>query len=343
MAFKKWVRNNFGAEAKEVFNSNIDETEKQFGIVKGLIHAANQRISNIVLKSGGDSPNEVVDARTGYDGEQHTILKERLDAEYQKQENRISATEEDISGLQSEQQEMEKRLNSLYGGSGESVSIFVSSSIGNNTSGDGTAEKPYKTIQRAINDIPLTSTSEYIVEVEPGSYFEDVVVTNRTCPRLIVRGTNYATVNSHNGETGVFVRSIYMADCSGYCSAIGITQTDAINTGITSSTGTKVGIMFTRCGYAVVNNCRNTQDTKNLGYAAVYYDACTGRIYGSKFSNQAIVLFANFMSHVEYENTNVGEANNEVIRCHRSIVYAAGLVTAGVTKIVKSAAGQVFE
>lgn len=343
MAFKKWVRNTLGLEEKETFNNNVEESEKQFGVVKGLIQAVNQRINNIVLKSGGTSPNEVVDARTGYNGEQHPILKERLDDEYQKQENRISATENGISDLQDEQQEMEMKLNKLYGGTGESVSIFVSSSVGNDTSGDGSVQKPYKTIQRAANDIPLTSTSEFHIEIEPGAYYEDVRITNRTCPRIIVRGTNHTTVNSHNADTGVFVRSIYISDCSGYCSTIGLTQIDAINTGLTSSTGTRVGLMFTRCGYAVVNNCRNMQDTKNLGYAAIYYDACTGRIYDSKFSNQGTVLFANFMSHLEYENTNVGEANNEVIRCHRSIIHAAGLVTAGVTKIIKSAAGQVFE
>lgn len=343
MAFKKWIRNSLGLEEKEAFNQNVTETEKQFGIVKTLIDSVNKRINNLVLNSGGTSPNEVVDARTGYDGKEHSVLKERLDEEYQKQETRISNTEEGVSSLGKEQEEMQKRLSELYGGTGRSVSVFISNAIGNDKSGDGTEAKPYKTIQRAANDIPLVSSSKFNLMVEPGMYLEDVVISNRTCPQIIIKGTNYTIVDPHNGDTGVYVRSVFMSDCTGYCSTVGLTLMDAANLPVSVSTGEKVGILFQRCDYAIVNKCRNMENTTAMNYSAIYYDSSNGRIYDSKFSNQNQVLFANFTSNVEYANTNIGENNGTIIRCHRSAVYAAELSTTGTTKIVKKSAGQVFE
>lgn len=343
MALKKWLRNQLGRDEKEIFNDNVEETEKQFGSLTTQLTAVKERINNLVLGSGGSSPNEVVDARTDEKGNSYPTIKGRIDAGIAAVVASVEQLTQGQGTNASALNVLSNRLSLLYSADGGSKNIYVSSAVGNDVTGDGSQSKPYKTIQRAVNTIPLISTVEYFIELEPGIYLEDVVIKDIQSKSLYVRGTNQATVIAKNGSTGVFVRSISFRDCQAYCAVVGLTQTDAANSQNFIVSGELGWISFDRCQYGVVNNCRADENTKALVYAAVYYSVTPGRTYGSHLANQYFAFRANFMAQVELDSTNAGTGNNFVITCARATVYASGVAVTGTTKINKYAAGQVYE
>ncbi|MEQ7227972.1 hypothetical protein ABQD95_16305, partial [Enterococcus avium] len=78
MGLLKLISNRISTEWKESFNKNVDILNR---IIRGQttkIDTTNKRIDNLVLKSGGDSPNEVVDARVNNKGEAFETLESRL-------------------------------------------------------------------------------------------------------------------------------------------------------------------------------------------------------------------------------------------------------------------------
>ena len=80
MGLTKLVKNRISSEWKNIFNSNVDYLERVQDENKTKHKATNKRIDNLVLGSGGDSPNEVVDARSNARGDIYDTLKERIDA-----------------------------------------------------------------------------------------------------------------------------------------------------------------------------------------------------------------------------------------------------------------------
>ncbi|MDT2526013.1 hypothetical protein P7D64_22450, partial [Enterococcus raffinosus] len=78
MELLKLIKNRISTEWKKTFNDNVD-------ILNGITRDQNQkidivdkRIDNLVLHSGGDSPNEVVDARVNNRAQQFDTLQGRL-------------------------------------------------------------------------------------------------------------------------------------------------------------------------------------------------------------------------------------------------------------------------
>ena len=69
MGLLKLISNRISTEWKETFNKNVDILNR---IIRGQnqkIDTTNKRIDNLVLKSGGESPNEVTDSRVNNKGE----------------------------------------------------------------------------------------------------------------------------------------------------------------------------------------------------------------------------------------------------------------------------------
>lgn len=68
MGLLKLFSNRISKEWKEKFNKNIDYLSNLEKKLSDQDKSTNSRIDNLVLHSGGDSPNEVVDARVNNKG-----------------------------------------------------------------------------------------------------------------------------------------------------------------------------------------------------------------------------------------------------------------------------------
>ena len=80
MGLLKLIGNRISTEWKEKFNQNIDYLNDLEKKLSDQDKSTNSRIDNLVLHSGGDSPNEVVDARVNNRGETFETLQARLKA-----------------------------------------------------------------------------------------------------------------------------------------------------------------------------------------------------------------------------------------------------------------------
>ena len=78
MGLIKLLSNNIALKWKETFNQNVDYLNKLETTLKERDDQLNTRVDNLVLHSGGDSPNEVVDGRVDYKGQTYNVLQDRL-------------------------------------------------------------------------------------------------------------------------------------------------------------------------------------------------------------------------------------------------------------------------
>ncbi|HGF7612737.1 TPA: hypothetical protein QFK60_002332, partial [Enterococcus faecium] len=78
MGLVKLISNNIALKWKETFNKNVDYLNSLEKRLSDQDKSTNSRIDNLVLHSGGDSPNEVVDARVNAEGTIYPTLHSRL-------------------------------------------------------------------------------------------------------------------------------------------------------------------------------------------------------------------------------------------------------------------------
>lgn len=305
--------------------------------------ATNKRIDNLVLSSGGDSPNEVTDARTDVQGNIFDTLRSRINNGETLTHEEIENTKELLSSQDNRIVQLENTINELYKGEGSNVDIYVSEEKGNDTTGDGTEENPFKTIQEATNSIPFLSTAKYYVYVEPGVYQEDVFVEGVIANVIEIVATNNE-VTEPDEDTGVFVRSIFFNNCQSYCAVRGFTQIDPQN-----SLGYFVS--FDRTSYGVANNCRAVLNTKNLNtsnfrhgkYRAFNYASTVGNLYKINAYNQYNALSSTYGSSVRAANDVKGEGNIVAYNVEGSIFYVGSQTSVtGDTEKTISFGGQVF-
>lgn len=337
MGLTKLIKNRISSEWKKVFNDNVDYLNGLETKVNQKDQATNSRIDNLVLQSGGDSPNEVVDARTNGSGEKYATLRARLNAGEQLTEQELVEVNRLITGQSEQIGQLEKTIQELYGGNGGVIDIYVSADQGNDTTADGTESKPFKTIQAAINSLPLLSTTKFYIYVEPGVYLEDVVINNITSALLEIVATNNSITDAATGDTGVYVRSMAFNDCKMYCAVRGFTQTDVANS--------DKFIYFLGASYGAVDNCRAAQNSKDIYFYRAYnWERCVaGAIYRSYAANQYVAVSAMFCSAMRINPTLSGDGNNIVVRSEGSIVFKASSASiSGTTAESKSYGGQVF-
>ncbi|MDN6112969.1 MAG: hypothetical protein L0I72_07850, partial [Tetragenococcus halophilus] len=72
---------------------------------------------------------------------------------------------------------------------GSTQKIYVSESRGDNSLANGSENRPYRTIQAAVDSLPLISGTEFYIFVEAGVYLEDVTVSGARSARLEILST----------------------------------------------------------------------------------------------------------------------------------------------------------
>lgn len=337
MGLLKLVKNRISSEWKEIFNHNVDYLSGLETKVDSQNEATNSRIDNLVLNAGGDSPNEAVDARVNSKGEKFATLQSRLVAS----ENKHDEDVYDLSTKQTNTAEQLDQLNKsvamVIGGSDTVLDLYVSASRGNDKTGDGTEEKPFKTIQTAINQIPLISVQVVTVWIDDGVYLEDVVLRSINANQIFIKAqNNFDNIDLAKSDLPVKVRSVAFYYCSGYFQIAGLQAVDVANT--PQFEGIKYSFLVEQGGYLAINKCKCAENSKNLSFTAIYIGGNSKcNIYGGvTFINQNIVTYARLLSEVNIGSIQ-GSGNNLGIRCATATVR--GTVPSGFATNASSVEG----
>ena len=319
MELEKLKNNRISNEWKQTFNDNVDYLENLEKNLDEQHKSTNSRIDNLVLHSGGDSPNEVVDARVNNRGETFETLQARLKAHEDQSDEEISQLSNDASNQKEELDQLNSSVQQIIGGYNEPIDIYVSKN-GSDQTGDGTEEKPYATIQTAVNTIPLITASPITIWIDDGAYLEDVVINGLSYRSLMIKPINdISSINPLTSDLPVRVRSLATTTCVGYTQISGIQIVDTVNAPIDPS-GNRYGIMNEQSGYMAINKCKFSENTKSLGYNAIYVGGVSKlNMYGNTtFINQDVALRVRLMSEA-LAGLN-GSGNNIGIKCEDATV-----------------------
>ncbi|NVN79400.1 hypothetical protein GM526_20345, partial [Enterococcus avium] len=140
MELLKLIKNRISSEWKKNFNDNVDILNR---IIRGQnqkIDVTNKRIDNVVLHSGGDSPNEVVDARVNNKGETFDTLESRLLAAENRHDEDVENTNGTLLNQQKQMEQLNNGIGKLMGTYGATIDLFVSIEKGDDKNGDGTEQ-----------------------------------------------------------------------------------------------------------------------------------------------------------------------------------------------------------
>ncbi|HGF7629318.1 TPA: hypothetical protein QFK91_001322 [Enterococcus faecium] len=319
MGLVKLISNNIALKWKQTFNDNVDYLENLEKNLDEQHKSTNSRIDNLVLHSGGESPNEVVDARVNNKGEIFETLQARLKAHEYQSDEEISQLSNYASNQKEELDQLNSSVQQIIGGYNDPIDIYVSKN-GSDQTGDGTEEKPYATIQTAVNTIPLITTAPITIWIDDGAYLEDVVINGLSYRSLMIKPINdISSINPLTSDLPVRVRSLATTTCVGYTQISGIQIVDTVNAPIDPS-GNRYGIMNEQSGYMAINKCKFSENTKSLGYNAIYVGGVSKlNMYGNTtFINQDVALRVRLMSEALAGLT--GSGNNIGIKCEDATV-----------------------
>lgn len=335
MGLIKLLSNNIALKWKETFNDNVDYLENLEKNLDEQHKSTNSRIDNLVLHSGGDSPNEVVDARVNNKGETFDTLQGRLSAAENQSDERITQIADSANNNKEQINQLNKTIRELYNGSGSEVSIFVSADKGNDAIAEGTEEKPFKTIQMAINAIPLLSSIATTVFVDDGVYLEDVRLSGNIVPRITLRTVqNIQYDDVYNAKLPVKIRSISVVNCNANIQVYGIQFIDQANT---AASRFPHSIEIRDGGMLVVQRCSFAEDTRKLeNHATVYSNGNSkAHVMESLFNNQNTVFYTDTPAEMRVGGNNKGTGNN-LVYCAENATLRSNVGVSGTqeTKII---------
>lgn len=299
MDLLKLIKNRITTEWKETFNTNVDILNRNARDQDQKLETTNSRIDNLVLHSGGDSPNEVVDARVNNKAVKFATLAARL----LDTENTHDKDVEQLSLTQTDQQKQMEQLNnsigSILGTFNASVSIYVSKIRGNDETGSGTQDKPFQTIQMAVNIVPLISTADVTILIEAGTYLEDVYLNSINGNKITIRPVDdYTIFDLATQDLPVKVRSVQFSYCTGVFYVFGLQFVDAANA--PNFGGKKYSLAHIQGGYMDVRKCKFADNTKSLSFRTCYSEGNVKTLIGANcyFGNQAMAIASGFLADV---------------------------------------------
>ena len=319
MNLLKLTKNRISREWKEIFNNNVDYLSELENDLKNNDSQTNSRIDNLVLNSGGTSPNEVVDARSNNKGKIFDTLNARLLNHENLSDEQINELITDAANQKAQVDQLNKAVQQIIGGYNEPINIYVSKD-GSDQTGDGTEESPFASIQAAINTIPLITMAPITIFAEDGTFLEDIVIKGLSYQSLTIRPINdISSIDPLTSDLPVKVRSIAVTACSGHTDIVGIQIVDTANAPL-SPDGKRYGIMNEQSGYMGLNKCKFAENTKSMNYNAIYVGGVSKlRMYGyTTVINQDTALCVRRMA--EALAGLEGSGNNIGIRCDDAIV-----------------------
>lgn len=299
MLLKKLTTNLITGKWKEIFNHNVDYLNKLETTLKERDDQLNTRIDNLVLHSGGDSPNEVVDGRVDYKGQAYSVLQDRLLASEQLFSKEIDEVQNQQQNTQNQVAQLNGSIEQIIGGSAAQINIYVSASNGSDQTGDGSEENPFATIQMAFNQVPLITIPSVTIWIDSGVYLEDAVLKNVNVTSVYVRcRDNIDNIDVSTSDLPVKVRSIAFYYVRGYIQVSGLQFVDTVN-------GPTYGdsiyqLLADQSGYMAVVKCKFASDNRNTASMGICINGTSQcHVYnGTYFYKQKIAIRAKFMGTI---------------------------------------------
>lgn len=206
---KKWIDSLNSSENFDITNQNVDKVNQFFVADKEQKEVLRKMIVNLVLSTGEGSSNEIVDARvSALQNKTFDTLEDRINSDVDYLSKALSAVWDDVETAQEVVREVNSKLNKLYGLDSGTIEFYVDATKGNDTSGDGSFDAPFQTINRATSSLPrvLDGNDAYIF-CASGSYNEVVEFPRISGGRIFLQALNFETVSAKVG-TGCKVHSI---------------------------------------------------------------------------------------------------------------------------------------
>lgn len=169
----------------------------------------------------------------------------------------------------------------------DNVTVYVATT-GSDTTGDGSVSKPFKTIQKAVDSIPLhlggyTAT----IDIANGTYNERVAIQGFTSGTLAV-GVSGRTITVRgfaiNQSSLVELRTSNITYASGYPGPLifvgknsSVVQMSQVTINGSNSTEVGIGVAYdgnytVNGANVIVNNCKGTAIKAVLGSKAAFYN-----------------------------------------------------------------------
>ncbi|EAE4372853.1 hypothetical protein E1R31_001640 [Listeria monocytogenes] len=337
----KWDNTLFDSNKYQQFNSNMEKIEKESLSKDVDIAETNNRINNIVLEAGGNDITEVVDARTSKNGQIYSTLNSRLNGDYSAIAEELAESNNLLQTISNENEVLKSKLDELYGNSSANIEYYVSSTNGNDITGNGDIDSPFKTIQKAVDNVPKVKVGGAIyIFCEPGQYNEDVIVQSFSGAECFyIQPTNLDTVDPVSGQTGFFVKSILFSGIMFQCVVQGL---NSMSTAVNNNSSV---IQFLRCWYGTVNKCRFDTNLKSTDIITVFYNQSRGNCYGNYFKNQNVIASSEFMGHALFSSSNTCESTSNIGLKAGSggiLIKSGSPSLASTTAEYKTAGGQIF-
>lgn len=176
------------------------------------------------------------------------------------------------------------------------------------TDSNGSQDKPYKTIQSAVDSLAYLKSKDVYIYVRSGDYLETVMLKGNMVSSLWIQSDPVNTTQPN-------VRSINIFDCFGYMRVSGFNFTDL------RASGDRASIRFSRCLYGGVRDC-TFEATNTL--PAVEFDGSTGSLASSSFKNQTIALNSINGSNVRVDDNTASTGNALFAYIQSANVYING-------------------
>ncbi|OYN60030.1 hypothetical protein AQF32_004600 [Listeria monocytogenes] len=299
MDLKKWQDPLMNSELQQNYNDNLVKLAGSLEKANQDMTHVNQRISNLVIKSGGNESNEVVDARVSslVPETEFTTLNDRISYAENALITGVGKLSTNVFDLMDKYNDIDTILKRLYGLDSSNIEIFVDDARGDDIAGTGEIDAPFKTINKAVMTLPRVLNSNSVnIWIVPGRYNEDVVIPPIMGGDIYIRSTNFETVDP-TSSTGCQVRSISATGSNGYLYIAGLEETN------TAGTTKNYFIKATRCGFVRITKCRMAFNTKAIDpFTAVFIDACSADVNGCYFASQNVDVRGYNTARVEVQN-----------------------------------------
>ncbi len=179
------------------------------------------------------------------------------------------------------------------------ATLYVSANTGSDTTGDGSAAKPYKTIQFAINTLNKQLVSDVSIQVADGAYAENVIIYGFFgSGNFLLKSTAGDSLNPADYDR-CKINSIAVVSCSAPVTVLGFTLVNLTYNGWygtsfhvfnSSSVGARIKSTFAAMNAANVHSGARVENS-NITFAT-----------GTQISNKHYGIFASGNAHLLFQD-----------------------------------------
>jgi len=227
----------------------------------GSIKKLKDRLGNYIYPVVSSQGVYMLDGETLLD----TQLDTQLDAQLDAMDAMDAKIEDDIIALD---EKITLDLAEKVSKTLADITYYVATT-GNDITGDGTSELPFKTIQFAIDKLPQIINHKIVIEIAEGTYAEDVTILGFIGKGLLnLRGGDSLEKAANHVCQTVAVYSCFL---------------EIVISGLTANSSTQITFDVRISSFVIFQYCRSVSILSSIG---IYFTSSTGRASTCKCSNK---------------------------------------------------------